>query len=157
NYLLFDCGPHGMLNCGHAHADVLSLELASGGRTLLVDPGTYTYTGSATERDAFRTAAAHNTLTVDGQSSSAPGGTFTWKSTAQARPLAWRSHERFDYFAGLHDGYTRLASPAVHTRTMLFLKGAYWILRDQVAAQGTHRYDLHFHFTADANPEIERQ
>src|SRR5262249_19799205 len=33
----------------------------------------------------------------------------------------------------------------------------YWILRDQVAAQGTHRYDLHFHFTADANPEIERQ
>jgi len=38
NYLLFDCGPHGTDNCGHAHADALSFELAVNGRTLLVDP-----------------------------------------------------------------------------------------------------------------------
>jgi hypothetical protein len=29
NYLLFDCGPHGMANCGHAHADALAIELAA--------------------------------------------------------------------------------------------------------------------------------
>jgi Heparinase II/III-like protein. len=27
NYLLFDCGPHGIDNCGHAHADALSFDL----------------------------------------------------------------------------------------------------------------------------------
>ena len=32
NYLLFDCGPHGTMNCGHAHADALSFELAVNGQ-----------------------------------------------------------------------------------------------------------------------------
>jgi len=38
NYLLFDCGSHGALNCGHAHADALSIDVAANGRTVLVDP-----------------------------------------------------------------------------------------------------------------------
>ncbi len=39
NYLLFDCGPHGTMNCGHAHADALSFQLAANGQTMLIDPG----------------------------------------------------------------------------------------------------------------------
>src|SRR5256714_11922732 len=57
NYLLFDCGPHGMANCGHAHADALAIELAACGRTLLVDPGTFTYTGGKELREWFRSSA----------------------------------------------------------------------------------------------------
>ncbi|HET9942345.1 MAG TPA: alginate lyase family protein, partial [Terriglobia bacterium] len=82
NYLLFDCGPHGTDNCGHAHADSLSLALSVKGRTLLVDPGTYTYTGSREMRDWFRSSAAHNTLSVDGESSSVPAGPFSWTTIA---------------------------------------------------------------------------
>ena len=91
NYLLFDCGPHGSLNCGHAHADALSFDLAANGRTILVDPGTYTYTGSKELRDWFRSSAAHNTLTVDGESSSVPNGPFSWKTTAQCSLQKWIS------------------------------------------------------------------
>ena len=40
NYLLFDCGPHGTDNCGHAHADALAIEVAANGQPLLIDPGT---------------------------------------------------------------------------------------------------------------------
>ena len=155
NYMLIDCGPHGAMNCGHAHADALAFDLAARGRTLLVDPGTYAYTNSRELRDYFRGAAAHNTLTVDGESSSLPGGPFTWRHVAQASARSWISRERFDYFAGSHDGYTRLAAPARHGRAVLFLKGDYWILRDRVLTGGAHRYGLHFHFAPDAAPALE--
>ena len=145
NYLLLDCGPHGMDNCGHAHADALSFELAAGGKTLLVDPGTYTYTGSKEMRDWFRGSSAHNTLTVDGQSSSAPDGPFSWSSIARCEALSWISRERFDYFEGRHDGYERLAAPVKHTRKVLFLKHDYWVIRDVVRSAERHRYDLWFH------------
>lgn len=156
NYLLIDCGPHGVFNCGHAHADALAFELAARGRTLLVDPGTYTYTAAPQMRNYFRSSAAHNTLTVDGVSSSVPDGPFTWQSIAQTSVQAWRSKEQFDYLEAAHDGYRALAAPAVHTRSVLFIKGAYWIVRDQVETAGEHRYDLNFHFAADAAPTIEK-
>lgn len=157
NYMLLDCGPHGTLNCGHAHADALAFDLASRGRTLLVDPGTYAYTGSRELRDYFRSAEAHNTLTLDGESSSIPAGPFTWRRVARATARAWMSHERFDYFAGEHDGYLRLPAPARHSRSVLFLKGDYWIVRDRVETEGAHRYDLRFHFAPDAAPLIEQK
>ncbi|HEX8163309.1 MAG TPA: alginate lyase family protein [Pyrinomonadaceae bacterium] len=156
NYFLIDCGPHGALSNGHAHADALAFELAAHGRTLLVDPGTYTYTGSAELRDHFRGSAAHNTLTVDGEGSSAPSGPFTWRSAAAARARAWIDAGRFTFFAGEHDGYERLPTGAVaHTRSVLWLKRDYWVLRDLVASAAPHRYELHFQFAADAAPSIE--
>lgn len=158
NYFLLDCGEHGVFNCGHAHADALSFELAARGRTLLVDPGTYTYTGSQELRDYFRSSAAHNTLTIDGESSSVPAGPFSWKESAHASATAWKTCARFDYFAGAHDGYLRFEhAPARHLRSVLFLKHDYWIVRDAVETTGEHRYDLHFHFAADARPRLEKQ
>jgi hypothetical protein len=157
NYMLLDCGPHGTLNCGHAHADALAFDLAARGRTLLVDPGTYAYTSSRELRDYFRSAGAHNTLTLDGESSSIPAGPFSWRHVAQATARAWMSHERFDYFAGEQDGYLRLPAPARHSRSVLFLKGDYWIVRDSVETEGAHRYDLRFHFAPDAAPLIEQK
>jgi uncharacterized heparinase superfamily protein len=153
NYLLLDAGAHGTANCGHAHADALSFDLAARGRTLLVDPGTYNYTGDATARDEFRSSAAHNTLDIDGVSSSVPAGPFSWQHIANARAHDWTTHARFDYFEGAHDGYARLASPAEHERGVLFLKGDYWIMRDRVATTGAHDYALHFHFAPDVKPE----
>ncbi len=156
NYLLLDCGAHGSLSYGHAHADALGFELVARGRTLLVDPGTYTYTGSMEMRDHFRRSAAHNTLTIDGESSSVPGaGAFKWETAAQAKTNRWTSENRFDLFEGTHDGYTRLVQPATHLRKLLFLKNDYWIMRDRIEGAGAHRCDLHFHFAADAAPEVD--
>lgn len=156
NYLLLDCGQHGVYNCGHAHADALSFELAARGRMLLVDSGTYTYTGSRELRDHFRSSAAHNTLTIDRESSSVPGGPFSWKQTANASVNGWKSDARFDFLEGAHDGYTRLKpSPAMHTRSVLFLKKDYWVIRDSVETNGAHHYDLHFHFTTDSHTRLE--
>ena len=151
NYLLFDCGPHGTSNCGHAHADALAIEVAANGRPLLIDPGTYTYTGSKELRDSFRGSSAHNVLLVDGEPSSVPAGPFSWKTITKCQPLSWISERRFDYVAGRHDGYERLASPVSHTRSLLFLKNDYWIMRDSLAANAKHDLNLRFHFVPGAN------
>jgi len=154
NYLLFDCGPHGTMNCGHAHADALSFQLAAGGRTLLIDPGTFTYTGSKQQRDWFRSSAAHNTLTVDRESSSLPDGPFSWRTIAKSECRNWISRDRFDFVEGSHDGYSRLSSPAIHVRSILFLKDDYWVVRDCVKSGASHQADLWFHFETGATPLI---
>ncbi|HEU4871093.1 MAG TPA: alginate lyase family protein, partial [Pyrinomonadaceae bacterium] len=146
NYLLFDCGPHGALNCGHAHADALSFELAANGRTVLVDPGTYTYTGSKQLRDWFRSSQAHNTITLDGVSSSVPNGAFTWKTVSECRLLDWVSTDSFAYVAGENDGITR---------TIFFLKRRYWIIRDTLKSPTEHTTDIYFHFDSTTNPSVK--
>ncbi|HYP01876.1 MAG TPA: alginate lyase family protein, partial [Pyrinomonadaceae bacterium] len=156
NYLMLDCGAHGTANCGHAHADALSLDLAAHGRTLITDPGTYTYTGSHEWRDYFRSTRAHNTLAIDNESSSVPAAAFSWQHVAGTSAHDWLEHARFTAFNGSTDGYMRLPSPAEHRRSVLFLKGDYWIIRDQVETAGTHDYELNFHFAPDAAPEVDR-
>lgn len=154
NYLLFDCGPHGSLACGHAHADALSIDVAANGRTVLVDPGTYTYTGSKDARDWFRGSHSHNTIIVDDQSSSEPNGPFSWKTIARCSLEKWISEDRFDFISARHDGFTRLADPVTVKREILFLKGDYWIIRDTIASAGEHRVDISFHF--DSSPGVEQ-
>jgi hypothetical protein len=153
NCLLFDCGPHGTVNGGHAHADALSFELVANGRTLLIDPGTHTYTASKELRDWFRGSEGHNTLLIDEQPSSVPNGPFSWKFMAGSRCLGWQSQARFDFVEGAHQGYGRLDSPVEHARSIFFLKHGYWILCDRLIGRGNHRADLLFHFTPDVTLE----
>jgi heparinase II/III-like protein len=154
NYLLFDCGPHGTANCGHAHADALAIELAAQGQTILVDPGTFTYTGDRQMRDWFRSSIAHNTLTIDRQSSSLAAGPFSWKTRTACEPLAWIDHQHFTYVSGRHDGYKLLAKPGIHTRSILFVKHGYWIMHDEVELSGKHDVELWFHFETGVAPDL---
>lgn len=55
-------GPSYML--GHAHCDLLSFELSIAGEPTIVNSGTYAYQSEL--RPYFRSTAAHNTATVDG-------------------------------------------------------------------------------------------
>ena len=157
NFMLIDGGDLGAMNGGHGHADALSIELAAGGRTLLVDSGTYTYHDPVELRYHFRSTAAHNTLTIDENSSSEQGGKFSWLTKAKTNVEAWISKERFDYFSASHDGYERFAeNPARHCREILFLKNDYWIMRDFVETRGEHDYALNFHFNMETAPKIEQ-
>jgi hypothetical protein len=155
NFLVVDCGDVGALTGAHGHSDALSIELAIHGKTLLVDSGTFTYHQSRDLRDYFRSSAAHNTLTVDGLSASEPASAFNWKSKADARAGDWLSKPRFDFFKGSHTGYERLGDGAAHTRSILFVKGDYWIMRDFVGGTARHEYALNFHYSLDAKPTVD--
>lgn len=143
NFVLIDCGPHGTMNCGHAHADALAIEVTVAGRPMLVDSGTYTYPGA--ERNDFRGTAAHNTVTLDDQGSSLPGSPFAWLTVARASPHSWAAHERFAYFVGAHDGYRRLAAPADVARTVIQLPGVGWVIADRVTSTRAHTMRMHYH------------
>lgn len=143
--MVLDCGPHGVLNCGHAHADALAFDLTVRGRSVLADPGSVTYTGCSEQRDRFRSSAVHNTVTIDGRSSSVMAGPFKWTRTAETRVEAWVSEPGFDYFQGSHDGYTDLPVPATHRRSVLFVRSAgIWVVRDDVLSDGPHDIMLTF-------------
>jgi hypothetical protein len=145
NYLLVDCGPHGSLSFAHSHADALAFELAVGGIPILVDAGTYSYTGP--ERDEFRATAAHNTLTVDGVSSSEPDRPFRWKTAARCVLSSAIGDERFAYFKGEHDGFMRLRDPARHRRMIFTTFGEFTAVLDIIEANGPHAVAGRFHFS----------
>ncbi len=156
NYLLVDAGEIGAMNGGHGHADSSAFQLAVGGRTILVDSGTYTYHKSKELRDFYRSSQAHNVLTIDEKSSSEPGEKFSWNSKAETNVNDWISDNRFDFFETTHNGYKYLeSSPAEVTRSILFLKNDYWIMRDFVKTVGEHSYQQNFHFNAKTNPHVE--
>jgi hypothetical protein len=145
-WALVDGGAHGALNCGHAHADALHLEVALGGRALLTDSGTFSYTGEG--REQFRATASHNTVTVDGESSSITGGPFHWRHVARTTTREWLSLPDADVWRGAHDGFTRLPDPAVHERTVLLLHDRYLVVLDALDAGGAHRWTVHWHWAA---------
>lgn len=155
NYLLVDCGELGSLKGGHGHADALAINLAIAGRSFLVDSGTYTYHESIDLRNLFRTTIAHNTLSIDEESQSEPGGKFSWKTMAHAQLENWISEERFDFFEGSHNGYERLKGNPTHTRSILFIKSDYWIMRDYAETSGEHSYALNFHLDQRTKPKIK--
>ena len=138
NHSVFDCGPQGADNCGHAHADALSLQITALGQPMIVDPGTFTYTASAAARDHFRGTGAHSTVIVDDTPASIPDGLFSWKQVANGSLHAWHSTDRFDFVEGSHEGYLRLSPAARHRRAVLFLKRDYWIVSDRVESDGPH-------------------
>jgi hypothetical protein len=141
-HLVFDVGPLGFLNAGHAHADALALTLGVNGRPLLVDPGTSTYTTDAALRDRLRSSASHNTVTLDGQSPSIPAGPFHWRSRTDARLGGTRHNPAFDWAEGAHDGYPGHR----HRRTVFRAPGGGWLVVDEVLGRGRHAADVHWHF-----------
>ncbi|MEW6127509.1 MAG: alginate lyase family protein [Acidobacteriota bacterium] len=155
-YALIDCGPHGVYNCGHAHADALAFEFTAQGTNWLVDPGTYTYTGDIKTRDEFRETAAHNTATVDGLLQSQPAGIFSWNHIATAKLHSFNHHAGISFFSGSHDGYARLQDAVIHRRNILCLHQhnatalpTYLVVQDEFSAQDRHDYSLFFHFTPE--------
>jgi hypothetical protein len=123
--------------------------------TTLVDSGTYTYHESDELRGYFRSTEAHNALMIDGKSQSESSGKFSWQTKANSKLSKWIAQDRFDFFAGSHDGFERLGAPATHARDILFLKNDYWIFRDFVKTSGKHDYQLNFHFDDKTAPQIE--
>jgi len=142
SHLVFDCGGLGMLSGGHAHADALSVTLFSGGRELLVDPGTCVYNGAPEWREYFRSTRAHNTVTIDNLDQAEPAGTFRWKTKFCSRVA-----RDAQYVEAEHDGYAQIGM--THRRRLLQIPPDYWIVVDDFRGSGEHTFDFYYHLAPD--------
>jgi hypothetical protein len=145
--VVFDCGELGMGPlAAHGHADALAFTLRAFGEDVLVDPGTYDYFTYPRWREYLRSTRAHNTVVIDGRDQSEMLGPFMWGARATARCLQWEPSAAGGSVASEHDGYTRLADPVVHRRT-LELDGPKRELtvRDDILARGKHDVEICFH------------
>lgn len=142
-----DAGPLGYLSiAAHGHADALAFTLSVGGHEILIDPGTYAYHCQKRWRDYFRGTSAHNTVRVDGEEQSVPGGNFLWLSHARARRERFETGADRDVFEGVHDGYLRLDDPVLHRRRIEFDKRNMRIqVSDMLQCAGEHSVELHWH------------
>src|SRR5713226_4536343 len=149
-YLLFNVSGNGVNGRGsHGHNDALSIEVSACGTAFIVDPGTYVYTADLGERHLFRSTAYHSTVQVDGaeQNTTEARIPFVLGDEAHPRVLGWVSDEERDMVSAEHRGYTRLAEPVTHLRTIEFHKPQRcWLIQDELTGVGAHNFSFRFHF-----------
>lgn len=149
-YLLVTNGRVGTNGFGnHKHNDLLGFEFHAEGVPLVVDPGSYVYTSNPDARNLFRGTAYHSTLRVDGveQNDLKPEYLFRLFETSTVEHLGVTDTFSFVEYGGRHTGYTRLADPVTHERTLRLSKdsGALEIGDRVHGGSARHALDWHFH------------
>lgn len=131
---VMDAGPHGAMNCAHAHADALSMTLDLGVQPLFVDRGTLTYVGA--ERNEFRSTCSHNTLEIDGLSSVEPTSAFQWRSIPARANGSLLEVGPVQVFRGCSRGHQDTAAPSTHIRNVVHVHGGSWLVYDVAERPG---------------------
>jgi hypothetical protein len=108
----------------HGHADLTSVWVQHEGRWLIADPGTGTYNGQLSVRNAFRTSSAHPVLRVDGHDQLGPHRAFRWMHSAQGYLAPPIEVDNVTILFGWHDAYERL-EPGVRVGRAVLLTDSY--------------------------------
>lgn len=155
-HLILDHGPFGMPPLyGHAHCDALALFMCVGGGPQLLDPGTYTYTGEKRLRAYFRSARAHNTVTVNARDPAKQESAFQWSGTFGARLVEKETAEgRPVRLLAMHDGYDR--DGVTHCRYVAVVgEPMVVVVLDVLLGTGEHCLELNWHVPAQVMADKE--
>ena len=142
---LFDHGSLGMApSFGHAHADALAFTLYRKGEPLLIDPGTFTYTGDPAWRRYFRSTAAHNTVRVDGADQADQETAFQWSGPRPCRLIKADVSPRglvriLGYFGGEDREKYR------HLRGVAYLPDEWIYIWDRIDGASVRLLEQHWH------------
>jgi Heparinase II/III-like protein/Heparinase II/III N-terminus len=151
-YLVFDCGPLGEGN--HGHLDCLSFEFAALGRSLIVDPGRYTYFEGApvNERAALRGTSAHNVVQVDGIEQTA------YRQGPKRMKIAGPAPQVALLRADAHCVHARMASHEVDVvQDRVIVRGdGWWIIHDRLTSATDHDYALRLQLSRQAQDHVHQ-
>jgi len=158
-YLLASCQPIGINGVGaHKHNDWLSFELCVDGQPIIIDPGTYCYTGNMEMRRLFRSTAYHNTVVVDGKEQVEIHNSMFGliDPHGDIRILRWESGDKQDLLEAEHTGYTRLSEPVIHRRCFLLNKRENEVdITDTFTGDGKHSFEWHLHLDVGLDCRVE--
>jgi hypothetical protein len=134
-------------------ADQLHVDLWWQGINLARDAGTYLYNGPPPWNNGLAGSAVHNIITVDHRDQMRRASRFLWVDWAQGsgRLDSSRGDATIDCFEGEHDGYRNLGIEL--RRRVQWLRGAGWVIVDDVQGSGVHDVRLHW-LAADLPFEI---
>lgn len=142
---------------GHMHCDALSYEISMRGTDIIVDPGTYTYTGNIEDRNLFRSACYHNVIVIDDIEP------CTYSKKEYFSPM--RMHKCRLNFANLKNYavldagqyYNTLSESITHRRAVIYnkIKRAYTI-KDMFYCRKHHDYTMYMHLS-DKIKEVEEK
>ena len=154
---VFDHGPLGMAPCfAHGHADALSVLLNCCDREMLIDPGTFTYTGDTLWRTYFRGTRAHNTVTVDNLDQAVQETAFMWSEPFHSQVVfKEESPDNAVTILASHNGYAKRVG-VTHWRAVLFNPPATWLVWDRVTGYGVHHLELNWHLGTEPNVWADR-
>jgi uncharacterized heparinase superfamily protein len=156
-YLMCVCHRIGVNGVGpHKHNDWLSFELCAGRDPVIIDPGTYCYTGNIEMRRLFRSTAYHNTAVVDGEEQIPIHNSMfaLVNPSGDIQVTDWQSNESLDILTAQHTGYQRLADPVVHQRTFHLDKQKHQVtIEDRFPGKGSHHIEFFFHLDTEITCE----
>lgn len=144
---LIDHGPLGMQpNYSHGHADALSVTMYRNGRAILVDPGTYSYTGAPKLRNYFRSTKAHNTATVNHLDQATKKMLFMWSKPYTCDLQDLRSEHDLHTAVAKHNGFKALGIDHVR-RIILHHEHGLFVFDDFLGQDHSfeHTFEIYWH------------
>jgi hypothetical protein len=148
HFLWVDVGEVGLAGRGgHGHNDLLSFELVLQGQPIVVDPGSFVYTGDPVARDLFRSTEYHNGLRVDGVELAPMSGMWRIGNQARPRDIEVQTVGPLITIRSSHTGYCRLPDSVLHTRTIHFdAEEGMLSCIDHLMCMGHHTVERYLHF-----------
>jgi len=149
HYSFLDIGPWGT---GHQHNDKLHISVAAYDRDLLVDAGRFAYRGeTATKFRKYATGSwGHNLVIPDGKGQ-ANGIPRT--ETPLSEDLYLISKD-FDYGSGTFDRYAGLEGSFSQKRSMVYVRGKFWVVADQLKTDRPRSIETLWHWHPDNLVEV---
>jgi hypothetical protein len=152
HYSFFDIGPWGT---GHQHNDKLNITVSAFGRDLLVDAGRFAYRGDLAVK--FRSyacgSAGHNVVMPEGKGQK-PGPE---KAAQQLDPASYRITDTYDFASGSFDRFTDIKGSFDHNRSVLYVRGKFWVVLDRFNTDRPRNIDVLWHFHPDCTVSIARE
>lgn len=132
----------------HTHNDFLSFELALDGKDLIIDAGTYLYTSSMTDRNAFRSTAKHNTVLVDEEEQNGFAAPFALKRNVRVGKIVQNDDHSFE-------GDYKTVGGKMHHHRKFALGSGECVIIDRLEKKGAgHSANFYFHFAEGMIPVI---
>jgi hypothetical protein len=133
HYMLITAAP--IRQHSHNHNDLFGFEIFFHNQSVLIDPGTYNYSGDIELRNLFRSTKFHNTIQVENNEiNSFRGSLFGLNNDSHHTINEWISNHSFDLFEGVHTGFKVDNLTAEHRRKIYFSKRGhpFWVIYDTV-------------------------